>query len=115
LSLTLAVNDRNDLFLGADGNLATNADLDAAMQACAHAARTLLAEMMYAADQGIPYFDVVWNGNANPLQFEAFLRRALLAVEGVIQIAALSVAQTDNTLRYTATIQTVYGVGTLNG
>lgn len=115
MSLTLAVNARNDLFLGSDGNIATNTELAATMQACEHAARTVLAEKIYAADDGIPYFDIVWVGSPNLLQFEAFLRRAFLSVEGVELIAALAIARDGNTLRYNATIQTIYGTGTANG
>lgn len=116
MSLTLAVNARNDLFLGGDGNLATATDLAATMQACAHAAKTLLAEMVYAADEGIPYFDVVWSGSPNLVQFEAFLRRALLAVDGVQLLAGLDVARAGgNVLTYNATIQTIYGTASLNG
>lgn len=114
-TLSLAVNAAQDLFVGPDGALATTTDLAAVMQAAQHAAQTLLGEMIYATDAGIPYFDVVWNGNPNLAQFEAYLRRAILAVEGVTRITDLSVTPAGNTLTYRATIQTVYGTGTLNG
>lgn len=114
-ALSLAVNARNDLFRAADGNIATTADLYAVTQACAHAAKTLLGEMMYATDNGVPYFDVVWTGTPNLAQFEAYLRRAFLAVDGVVRVQSLSVTIGANVAAYKAVIQTTYGTGVVNG
>jgi hypothetical protein len=115
MSLMLAVNSKNDLYLGADGNLARSADITAIMQAAQHAAQTQLGEMIYATDQGIPNFDIVWNGSPNRSQFDAFLRRALLAVDGVQQIRELDISAAGNVLSYRAVIQTVFGTAVLNG
>jgi hypothetical protein len=115
MSLTLAVNERNDLFVGADGNLARASDLAAIMQAAQHAAQTQLGEMIYAADQGVPNFEVVWNGTPNRSQFDAFLRRAILSVDGVQQIQQLDISSSGNGLSYRAVIQTVFGMAVLNG
>lgn len=113
--MSLAVNAQNDLHLGADGNLARTSDLDAVMQAAQHAAQTMLGEMIYAVDRGVPNFEVVWNGSPNLPQFDAFLRRAILSVDGVQQIQELTVSRAANTLTYRAVIQTVYGTAVLNG
>jgi hypothetical protein len=115
LSLMLAVNARNDLYLSSDGNLARNTDLDAIMQAAQHAAQTQLGEMIYATDAGVPNFDTVWSGSPNLSQFDAFLRRAILGVDGVQQILDLDVTLADNALRYRVVIQTVFGTAVLNG
>lgn len=115
MSLCFAVDGKNDLYLGADGNLAQTRDLDAIMQAAQHAAQTMLGEMQYATDQGLPNFETVWNGSPNLPQFAAYLRRAVLAVEGVQQITDLSVTTSDGVLRYGVTIQTLYGTAVLSG
>lgn len=115
MSLMLAVNARNDLYLGNDGNLARNTDLAGISQAAQHAAQTQLGEMIYAADQGVPNFDVVWNGSPNLSQFDAFLRRAILAVDGVQQILDLDVSASGHSLSYRVVIQTVFGTAVLNG
>lgn len=115
MSLTLAVNDRNDIFVATDGNLARHSDIAAVMQAAQHAAQTILAEMIYATDQGVPYLDIVWNGTPNLSQFDAFLRVAILGVDGVQQILALDVRAQGGEVNYSATIQTVYGTAILNG
>jgi hypothetical protein len=115
MSLMLAVNANNDLYLASDGNLARSADLAAIVQAAEHAAKTQLGEMIYATDQGVPNFDTVWNGAAKVSQFDAFLRRALLAVDGVQQIQQLDISTAGNELSYRVVIQTIFGTAVLNG
>lgn len=111
----LAVNSNNDIFIGADGSLAQATAIEAVLQAVQQAAQTQLGEMIYAVDQGVPNFGAVWNGAAKVAQFEAFLRRTILAVDHVIGIDNLSIVIADNKLSYVANIQTDYGPGALNG
>ncbi len=115
MTRTLAVDSNNDLYIGTDGSLAIATALQATLQAAQQAAQTQLAEMEYAVDQGLPNFAVVWNGSPNISQFDAYLRRALLGVAHVKGIRDLSIARADNKLSYTATIETDYGPGVLNG
>lgn len=111
----LAVDADNDLYLDPTGSLVCSSELAACMQACAHTAKAQMGEMIYAADQGIPNFDVIWNGAPNLLQFEACMRSALLAVEHVLEVRAFSVDIRDGEVVYSATIHTEYGEGSLNG
>lgn len=111
----IAADSNNDIYIGPDGSLAMATELQAVMQAAQHAAQTQLGEMMYAIDEGVPNFAAVWNGAANISQFEAYLRRTLLAVDHVTGIRDLSIAVAANALSYTATIETDYGPGVLNG
>lgn len=115
MTRTLAVDSNNDIYLGTDAALAMVSGLQATLQAAQQAAQTQLAEMEYAVDQGLPNFAVVWNGAPNLSQFEAYLRRTLLAVAHVTGIRDLTIARADNKLSYTATIETDYGPGVLNG
>jgi hypothetical protein len=115
MTRVIAVDSNNDLYIGPDGSLAMATALDAVMQAAQQAAQTQFAEMIYAVDQGIPNFAAVWNGAANVSQFEAALRRTLLAVEHVTGISDLSTEVSGNKLSYVATIETDYGPGVLNG
>lgn len=115
MTRVLAVNAKNDLFIGADGSLATAAGLDAVMQACQQAAQTQLGEMIYSTEEGVPNFDAVWNGSPKVAQFEAFLRRTLLAVPDVTGIVSLDTLVAANRLSYRVEIQTIYGTGTING
>jgi hypothetical protein len=105
----------NDIYLDANGNLAIVFDIQAVLQACAQAAQTLLGELIYNIDIGIPYFQTLWIGTPNIQQFNAALRAAFLAVPNVVQVVSLMTSQQNNALMYTAVIQTTYGSAPLTG
>lgn len=109
--LTFSVNAQNDIYLDALGNIAFAYDLTAITQQCAQAAKTLLGEMIYNVNQGIPYFQTLWVGVPSVGQYTAALRTAFLAVGGVIEVVSLITSQVNNTLTYTAVIRTIYGSG----
>jgi hypothetical protein len=115
LTQTLAVNQRNDLYIGLDGNLAQAFGLQAVLQAAQQAAKTRLGEMIYATDQGLPFFEAVWVGVPNLSQYSAYLRRTLLAVADVTDVSELTLSRSDNLLTYRAVIRTTYGTGAING
>lgn len=115
MTTVLAADTNNDLFIGDDGALATRSGLAAVLQACEQAAKTQLGEMIYATGEGIPNFSTVWNGSPNRSQFEAFVRRTLLAVPDVVEVQELSTAVSNHVLSYSATIKTIYGLGAVNG
>lgn len=112
---TLAVDANNDIYLGEDGNIALIFDLQGTLQACAHAAKTILGEMIFQANQGLPNFQLIWVGVPNTQQYEAAVRATLLEVAGVQEIVSFTYNLTDNNLTYTAVIKTIYGTGTVNG
>jgi hypothetical protein len=110
-----ATNDTNDMYIGKDGNLVIFRDLPAILQACEHVAKTILGEMILAIDQGIPYFQTVWNGSPNYQQFAAALRNAFLGVDGVVEVVSLIVSQTTEVVSYNAVIRTIFGGGAISG
>jgi len=114
-SQTFAVNASNDLYIDGSGNLAIFYNRDAVLQNCEHVAKAQLGEMVLDTDQGIPYFQTVWNGVPNLPQFQAALRRAFLGVADVVEVVSLIVSQVDDGLGYTAIIRTIYGTGAING
>lgn len=115
MTRTLAVDARNDLFIGEQDVLPLVSGLPAVLFLCQHAAKTLLNEMVLAFDQGLPYFQAVWTGAPRLAQFEGALRAALLAVDGVAGIVALDLRLDGETLKYNATIATEFGEGNLSG
>lgn len=115
MTKVFTVDVNNDLVLAGDGNLSISTELKATLQACEHAAKAQLSEMVLAVDQGVPNFQIIWNGSPNVTQFEAYLRRQLLAVVGVTDVVALDTDVSNNILSYTATISTIYGEGVING
>lgn len=112
---TLSVDPDNDIFVGPSGALSVSTALEAVLQACAHAAKAQLGEMMFAVDEGLPNFAVVWNGAPNLNQFDAYLRRTLSQVEGVTSVEDVEVEAAAGVVTYRATIRTIYGLGALNG
>lgn len=115
MTRVLAVDSKNDIYISATGSLASATGLTATMQAAQQAVQAQLGEMMYAVDQGVPSFQTVWNGAPNVAQFEAYLRRTILAVANVTGIDSLTISTAGNKLSYVANIQTIYGPGALNG
>jgi len=115
MTRTLAVDENNDLYLAADGNLAVVTGLTAVLQAAQQAAQTIKGEMVFDVEGGLPNFETVWSGRRSLPAWEARLRAVLLAVDGVLSITTLTVSVADNTLRYSATISTSYGSGAIDG
>lgn len=109
--LTFSVNSSNDMYLDEFGNIAFAYDLTAITQQCQQAAKTLLGEMVYNINDGIPYFQTLWVGTPNIAQYTSALRRAFLAVDGVLEVVSLITSHSGNTLSYTAVIRTIYGSG----
>lgn len=113
--LTLAINNTNDIFLDENGNIALHIELNAVQDACLGAARTLLAEMVFFINQGLPDFQTVWDGTPDLQQFEIALRQALLSVDNVKQILKIDLIINNNYLNYTALILTTYGQTKIDG
>lgn len=111
---TFATTETND-FLVSGRSLVFRSNIEAVLLVCRHCAQAILGEMMFAANQGMPYFETVWVGAPTTAPFEAAFRDRILQVEGVTGIEELTTAQVGDTMRYSATIATVYGTGVLNG
>ena len=105
----------DDIYLDSNHNLSVSYDLEAILEACAQAAQTVLGEIIFNINQGIPFFEVVWIGVPNIQQYIAALRVAFLNVPNVVEVVSLMTSQVDNTLSYTAVIRTIYGSGGISG
>lgn len=103
----------NDLYIAPSGQLAIASDLTALAQVCEHVVKTMMGELILQGDQGIPNFQLIWNGAPNIAQAENSIREALLNVDGVLDVPELSAFVSDNVFRYSATIKTIYGGTTL--
>lgn len=110
----------NDIYLNEQGNISMSYDIEAVLQQCAQVAKTLLGEMVFNTDLGIPYFETVWVGVPNISQFNAALRSSFLNVDGVLEVISLLTSQGEDgspsdRLTYTAVIRTTFGTGAVNG
>lgn len=115
MTKTFAVNARNDIYIGDDSNLVVLDGLQAILQACETATKAQLGEMIFAVNQGIPNFQAIWVGAPNYKIWQSYLRATLLSVSGVLEVKSIELSIVENTLKYTATISTSFGIGVLNG
>lgn len=111
---TLSVDATNDIY-AKNGVLAVADGLECIRQQCTQAMQTIKGEMLFAADQGIPFFEVVWTGSPNLIAFEAAARESLMRVNGVEFINAFSAAIANNALTYSVEIATKYGALSIYG
>jgi len=112
---TLGTDIDNDIYLGADGNIAIISALPAASQTAEHYGKTLRMEMIQEYDLGIPFFITAFGAEASIPQFEAAMRERILQTPEVLSITSFETTQDGEVLRYTATIETSYGQTTING
>lgn len=105
----------DDIYLNAQGNISISYDLEAVLEACAQAAQTVLGEIIYNTNQGIPFFQTIWNGVPNVNQYTAALRSAFLNVPNVVEVVSLMTTQINNEFQYTAVIRTSFGSGGISG
>lgn len=115
MTQTLGTDQSNDIYLGPTGNIVMLTGIQAVLAACATAAKAQLAEMVLATKQGIPNFQTIWVGVPNYAIWESFLRRTLLKVGGVTNVQSIKISRDADFMRYTATIKTAFGTGTING
>lgn len=113
--ITLAVDINNDMFIGADGNLSFARDVEAVSQNTVHYGKTLRNEMLQEYDLGIPFFMVAFGSSVTLQQYEAATKQRLLQTPGVTGIKAFETVQVGDVLKYTATIETIYGLSVING
>lgn len=115
MTQTLGTNSDNDIYVGSNGNLIIDRGQQAVLDACATAAKLQLGEAVLETGLGLPNFQTVWVGAPNIAIFENYLRRALLNVQGVTAVKNLTTSVVNNTLSYTAVIETIFGRAFLNG
>lgn len=114
MTQTFTTDSNNDIFIGSNGNLSISSGIEGVLQACQTAAKAQLGEMILAIQSGVPNFQTIWESTRNVAQFEAYLLRTLLSVDGVRGVKELTTAVNNGILSYSAVIVTIYGTGELN-
>lgn len=105
----------DDIYLNSKGNISISYDIEAVLQACAQAAQTVIGEIIFNVNQGIPFFQTIWNGIPNTQQYTAALRVAFLNVPNVVEVVSLFTTQINNEFQYSAVIRTTFGSGGISG
>lgn len=112
--ISFARDSNNDLFLSSRNDISMNTGLDACLQACESAVSTILGEKIYNQDEGIPAFNIIWNGTPNLVQARLVIIDTIEKVDNVIEVSDFNFVVTDNEFKYTATIKTTFGSGNIN-
>lgn len=110
-----AVDANNDLYLGSNGKMAVATDVQAFSQACEHALKSILNEMVFCSNRGLPYFEAIWSDTEDARAFEDRARGTLTSIPGAIRVTEFTTEVEDGTLRYHATISSEYGATSING
>lgn len=112
---TFAVDQNEDWILDDTGNLQMLSDLDAVLTVCQSVSKVRLGELALNTDQGMPFFESVFNGTPNFVQFEAAFRANISRVSGVSEIVSFSGEINSGVFSYVAVIRTIYGIGQIAG
>lgn len=107
--ITLKQTKERDIFTDSNGNWFFLEDRDAVASVCESYARATRNEMIHKMNKGIPYFDQIFNGAASIPQFEAAFRARMNEINEVVAVTSFKADFIDETIKYTATIQTIYG------
>lgn len=113
--ITLDTDQNNDLIRIPNGNVSLIRGINATGQVAEQYAKAIRGEMVFKYDEGVPAFDVVFGANLQIFQFEAAMRERILSAPNVSSIQSFEVTQDGDVLRYTATIETIDGITTING
>jgi len=113
--MVLGENENNDLFVGENNQLVIYSDLNATLQLCKSAVEIQTGTLKYNVNRGIPLDEVVFTGVTNEIQFRYYAIQAISEVTGVNNILQFNTNMVDNKLTYETEIETVYGVGSING
>lgn len=112
---TISINDNNDIFLDAKGNIAFADDIDALVCIVKNVAQTASGELKLHTNLGVPYFQTVFISPPNlPLWAEA-LSNEVLRIIGVESITDFQYTVNENILNYTMTVNTEFGETVING
>lgn len=110
MTTTFGLNNQNDIYLGADGNLVLLSGIEAIAAACETISKAQLGEMVLTTTQGIPNFQTVWVGVPNLGLWQSYLRSSLQNVDGVLQVNDLTLNVNNGVLSYVAIIKTSFGI-----
>lgn len=112
---TILTNKNNDIYINASGNIAFTDGLEAAANVCKNAVLVNYGECQYNTDNGVPYFDTIYNDFPLIDLFQAAIVRVLDNLSFVQRTSNFEYKQEQKTFLYTVKIQTDIGDITLNG
>lgn len=112
---TFQVDENNNFVFGADGQIPIIGEAPATLQTARQFSQARRDEMIYKADEGVPYAMIAWAANPNEAAFEVSQRQRLLQVPTVNAVTAFEIIRVGEDLKYTATLDTDNGELVVNG
>lgn len=110
---SLTLDNNHDIYLNEFGDLAVCDELTECLQNCKTAMLAQHGEMIYSADKGIQYRNLIWD-NYYPAQFEAAARETISSITGVEKIEQFTFSRSGGVFNYRADIVTQWGRGTIS-
>ena len=110
-----AESSTNDFVIGSDQQLLVLDGLEAVAQKTRSAVEAQKGEMIFAVERGIDYDKALWSGTPDLQQWQFYFNREVLAIEEVDSITSLDATVENNTLNYTALIQSTEGEVEVSG
>lgn len=112
---TIATDDNNDIRLDGLNNIAMSEDAPAVANIVKNRQRTVIGEIQYNIDEGIPYFTTVFCHPTNVPMFEKFINDNALQTPGVTDVLNLTVNVREDTVNFNMNLQTEFGKVSVNG
>lgn len=112
---TIAINENNDIYLDASGNLVIKTDKEAVGDILVNKAQTNQGELLFNTEKGIDFFNTVFSSPAYPDLFQHQLLNEFENTEAVERIADYQADVKNGVYSYIADIQTEYGEVNING
>ena len=106
------INDNNDIFLDADGNLALVKDIEAVKVAVLCQTRTNYGEVILNTKAGIPYFQTIFTAHPDIELWKKYMKDTILAIPKILGISNFKtyIDYGTNLLQYAIVINTEYGI-----
>lgn len=113
--LTIGINDTNDIYLDAQGNLAVKKDIEAMGDIYINKVQTLKGELVYNTDKGVDYFNTIFG---EPVYLDVFQNQVineLTDTAGTLNITNYQAETANGVYSYIIDCQTDYGNIALHG
>lgn len=112
---TFQVDENNNFVFGPDGQIPIIGELPATAQTARQYSQARRGEMIYKADEGVPYEVIAWNTEPNEAAFEVAQRARLLQLPTVTAVTSFEINRVGEVLKYTATLDSDNGEIVVNG
>ena len=113
--LTIGINDSNDIFLDAQGNLAVKQDIEAMGDILINKSQTNRGELQYDDEKGIDFFNTIFGEPAYPDLFQNELLNELENTQAVQAVSDFTPGIKDGVYSYRVNVKTDYGQIALQG